>query len=517
MSSTGGLSERNKLLIPIAALTSAVLLGLSALFSNLFILTWVAFVPFLFGLNRCKNRKQAYGFGLFSGFVIFALSSYWMAEFIQLFKHYSLIKSIVLASIYWLYCSHLFALIAVFTHYFQRYNAILWVFPTLLALGFAFFPTLFPWQLGNGQSQFLLAVQATDVAGVSGLDFLIGLVNVLIAQAAIGKFKYSKPSAIAAYCLIIMWFGYGAFSLTGWRNDINTWESLNIGLVQANEAPSIETPGPKSGYSLAYPIEMELTENLVAAGAELVIWPELRDKQFYTAPFVRPAFQKQVKQLGKPVLLQSLEKIHTEKKGVIHFNTSVLIQENGEKIDQYRKIKRIAIAEYLPFFDSSDTVKQWVRRYLGDFFGDYSAGNATVKFDVGSVSIKPLICYEALFPGFVASSLYSSGGNILTVQSNNGWFGDTRVPFQHMSASILRSVETRRPLVHVMNNGLGGVVLPTGELLLQTEHREVAGYLATVPYQQNDEFTIYSRFPYWFVMVLLGMLGLIIVRSFRST
>lgn len=493
---------------PVAALSCASLFAISTLFPSFYLLGWVTFVPFLLGLRQCKSISQAYGFGLLTGFLAYSFSSYWMAEFIQLFKGYSFIHSIFLASLYWFYCAQLFAIIAVLTHYGRRNNAVLWVFPTTLTLAFAFYPTLFPWQVGNAQSEFLVALQAVDITGVSGLDFILGIVNVLVAQALIGRQVFFQRSVWLAYTLVAAWFIYGISSLANWDTRIAQWEALKVGLVQTDEPPSIGTPDPRPGFSLSYPIEMDLTEQLVAAGAELVIWPELRNKHYNTRPYVKAAYQRQVASLATPLLLQSFEQ-----EQLLNFNTATLIGKNGKPVGQYRKIKRIAMAEYLPLFETSETVKDWTRQYLGEFFGDYSAGSETKNFDIGKAAIKPFICYEILFPHFVATSTAATGTDIFTVQSNNGWFGNTRAPYQHMGASVLRSVENRRPLVHVMNNGLGGALLPNGRILLRTEPQEIAGYLLDIPYQKNSATTFYSRYPAWLVTLLVMGLVVILMRT----
>ncbi|HTE16432.1 MAG TPA: apolipoprotein N-acyltransferase [Burkholderiales bacterium] len=497
--------------VPAASLSCGALVAIPGLFPKLYLLGWITFVPFLLGLQRCRSVRQAYGFGLLTGLVTFSLGTHWMTEFIRIYKTYSFVHSVSLASLYWFYCAQQFAIIAVLTHYGRRGNAMLWVFPTALALVLALYPAPFPWQIGTSQSEFLVALQATDITGVIGLDFVLGIVAVLIAQSLIGRQVFFQRSVLAAYGLVAMWFVYGVFSLAYWDRSAAAWETLKVGLVQSDEPPTIGTPGPRPSFSLGYPIEMNLTEQLVRAGAALVIWPELRNKQYYTQPFIRAAYQRQVAKLATPLLIQA-----EEEEGALNFNTAVLIDKTGKENGKYRKIRRIALAEYLPLFEHSATAKAWARRYLGEFFGNYSAGREPKSFDIGNAGIQPFICYEVMFPHFVATSAKAAGGDIFVAQSNNGWFGDSRVPYPHMSGSVLRSVENRRPLVHVMNNGLGGVSLPSGRVLLRTTHHEIAGYLLDVPYRKHGATTVYSRFPYLFTALLGLGWALIVVRARRS-
>jgi apolipoprotein N-acyltransferase len=509
-------SQRGWIWPAFAAITCGTLFAIPAMFPELYLVAWIAFVPFLLGLQHCRGVRHAYVFGLLAGFVGFGLCTYWMAEFVRLFKGYSVGHSVVLASLYWLYCGQTFAVIAVLTHYARRGNAMLWAFPTALAVVLAFFPMLFPWRFGVSQSEFLIAIQATDIAGVSGLDFVIGLVAVLIAQALIGQHVFFQRSVVAAYVIVAAWFIYGVVALSYWDRMATASQTLRVGFVQPDEPPTIGVPGPRPGFSLGYPLEMDLTEQLVAAGAELVIWPELRNKQYHSQAFVRAAYQRQIGDLATPLLFQSFEQENTDR-ALLNFNTAVLLDKRGNESGKYRKIKRIALAEYLPFFGDSEAVKSWVRHHLGEFFGDYSVGLAPKSFLIGNASIQPFICYEVMFPEFVASSARAAGGDIFVAQSNNGWFGNTRVPYPHMGASIVRGVENRRPLVHVMNNGLGGVSLPSGRIVLRTEHREIAGYLLDVPYRKDAGATFYNRFPYWLVAVLSFAMVVMLARAKRTS
>jgi apolipoprotein N-acyltransferase len=73
----------------------------------------------------------------------------------------------------------------------------------------------------------------------------------------------------------------------------------------------------------------------------------------------------------------------------------------------------------------------------------------------GVAVIGPLICYEDTFPQLARSSV-RTGADLLTVQTNNGWFGEGGAAYQHAAHSVLRAIETRRPVVRVGNGGWSG-------------------------------------------------------------
>jgi apolipoprotein N-acyltransferase len=72
------------------------------------------------------------------------------------------------------------------------------------------------------------ALQAMDITGVCGLDFIIALVNILIYR--ILRLKSRKIEifpAAAALIMILLWFGYGFVSMRFWRTEISSWPSAH--------------------------------------------------------------------------------------------------------------------------------------------------------------------------------------------------------------------------------------------------------------------------------------------------
>ena len=68
-------------------------------------------------------------------------------------------------------------------------------------------------------------------------------------------------------------------------------------------------------------------------------------------------------------------------------------------------------------------------------------------------------------------SLYASevvrGAQVLATITNDGWYGDSAAPRQHLALAILRAAEARRYLVRAANTGISAVIDPYGRVLTQ--------------------------------------------------
>jgi apolipoprotein N-acyltransferase len=134
---------------------------------------------------------------------------------------------------------------------------------------------------------------------------------------------------------------------------------------------------------------------------------------------------------------------------------------------------------------------------------DFKAGKElkTIR-TAGTPPFGALVCYEVIFSGHVVSK--TTRPTWLVNVTNDGWYGHSAGPYQHLGMAKMRAVEEGLPLARVANTGISAVFdgygQTIGQLPLGTE-----GVLDTtlpMPLQK----TIYSCFGYWLPVSLLTLL-----------
>ena len=105
-----------------------------------------------------------------------------------------------------------------------------------------------------------------------------------------------------------------------------------------------------------------------------------------------------------------------------------------------------------------------MRSDLTGLIGDFQHGT---QYKVGQIAGGPFsvfICYEAIFPNEVRRFTLA-GADLLINISDDGWFGGSGAPEQHLAMARVRAVENRRWLLRDTNNGITVSVDPYGRIV----------------------------------------------------
>ena len=115
-----------------------------------------------------------------------------------------------------------------------------------------------------------------------------------------------------------------------------------------------------------------------------------------------------------------------------------------------------------------------------------------------------LICYEIIFPDFIAADSYRPD---LLLTSNDAWFGQTAGPHQHFAQARMRAIEEGIPVFRVANTGITGAFDSYGRVLARSQLGVAT--VIDVPVPPALEGTVYSQLriisPIIFVLIYLFM------------
>src|SRR6185369_13604813 len=75
--------------------------------------------------------------------------------------------------------------------------------------------------------------------------------------------------------------------------------------------------------------------------------------------------------------------------------------------------------------------------------------------------------------------------------SNDGWYGETGAPYQHLQMARMRAIENHRWLLIATNNGVTASIDPYGRVVKKAE-RNIRTAI-TVPYAPQSETTFYTH------------------------
>ncbi|MBZ0182219.1 MAG: apolipoprotein N-acyltransferase [Melioribacteraceae bacterium] len=505
------IKRRNHLLL---GLLSGILLGISFPPIPLWILTFAALVPYFLVLEEKEGLAEINRFTYFTMFFFNLITLYWVGSWTKDADPFLMISGTVL-----MFFNPLLFLIPSTFYYFARKSfgktTALIGFP-LFWVSYEFLYSItdfrFPWLiLGNSQSKNLLFIQIADIIGASGLSLLIIFINILLYLIVKEYLESKRLSSIKSAILVLLIslpLIYGNFRLNNYEI---TGSRLKVGVVQPNLNPWKKWEAGNLSEQLD--LYLNLSKETIKDSAQIIIWPESALPVY----LLSSNYPNEVNTIHKFVdanniiLLTGMPHINFFKEDeapknakrtntgrylYTSYNSVLMFKPNSRKIDYYGKIKLVPFGEKVPLVEHIPFLGDLLRWNVG--ISSWNVGNDTVVFNTKLESIaqeiKPagVICIESIYPDFVAQFV-DKGANLLTVVTNDSWYGNSSGPYQHKEISVLRAVENRRFLVRSANGGISCIIDPLGNTTIETEMFTKEAFVGEV--NLIEEKTFYTKNP----------------------
>jgi apolipoprotein N-acyltransferase len=172
------------------------------------------------------------------------------------------------------------------------------------------------------------------------------------------------------------------------------------------------------------------------------------------------------------------------------YNSIQVVTKGGGIVASADKVHLVPFGEYLPGVFDRLLRSLGLKEFVAVPGGFAAAGSLKGLRIPGLPLASPLICYEAVFPGEVTPQGQRPG--FLLNVTNDGWFGQTTGPHQHLAQARLRAIEEGLPLVRAANTGISAVIDGRGRILARLELGVEDVLDAQLPRPLPS--TVYSRF-----------------------
>ena len=510
----------------LAAITSGLLLFLSMPGTpGIAFCGWVALTPLLIASRATASPLKAAWLGLGSGMVFYPLALSWITIVLGTYGHLDWWVTIPALLLLSLYMSIYLAIFAAGCRWcgnrlpLPLFAPILWVgLDYLRAKLFSGFPWL---DLGYSQYQNLLLLQNADLFGHHTVTFLLVMTSGLLAtifslSAAKRQTTALRPeqkriiftTILPSIIVLTAAFGYGAYRQHQITTLCNDADQMIVSVAQGNipqeqkwsAGAQQETVGRY--FSLS---EEALSESYPPS---LLIWPETSLPFF---PMESPLFANLVRELvsnrhanllvGAPHRLRPAPNAPPQ-----YFNSAFLITPSDHlitgmelplaqspplgEISRYDKQHLVPFGEYIPLRSILPFLAPVVQT-----MGDFTPGLPSGPISCEKARIGVLICFESIFPE-LARNHVASGANLLVNITNDGWFGRSNAPWQHLSMAVFRAVENRRSLARAANTGVSGCFDPLGRSSRLSELFTTEQHTARLPLLSTE--TVFNRYGYHF-------------------
>ena len=146
-----------------------------------------------------------------------------------------------------------------------------------------------------------------------------------------------------------------------------------------------------------------------------------------------------------------------------YYNSALVVDADGERVGRYDKIHLVPFGEYIPFQNWLTFARKLTGRVSTFTRGTERNSFLLVNQNQENHRYGVFICYEAVFADEVRQ-FARHGAEVFVNISDDGWYGDTSAPWQHLNMARMRAIENRRWLLRDTNSGVTASIDPYGRV-----------------------------------------------------
>ncbi|MGI9528048.1 MAG: apolipoprotein N-acyltransferase [Weeksellaceae bacterium] len=371
-----------------------------------------------------------------------------------------------------------------------------------------------PWlNLGNGFASYYQWIQWYEITGTFGGTLWVWVVNLLIFKSIL-SFLEHKPKSIvrkwgvASVLSIVIPIG---ISYVIYYNYEEQGEEIEVAVIQPELEPYREKYS-KSGEEIVQEI-IDLSNAVGLDNTDIVVTPEtsfpglgqISWNEKNHDPHVKQ-FKNWMQQYPNLILIAGTDVAKISKSNnapnitaieiqpnvwVNRYNAAIQLENGVQDIPKHDKSKLVVGVEYFPY-------PQLLKPLLGNMMLDFGGStNSLTKAstynlftnDKNNAAIAPLICYESIY-GEYTSDFVKTGANLITISTNDSWWGNTQGHQQLLSYARLRAIENRRSIARSANSGVSSFINQRGDIITSLGYNKQGALKQTI--QLNTKETDYT-------------------------
>jgi len=324
--------------------------------------------------------------------------------------------------------------------------------------------------------------------GVYGVTWAAAMIAVAI-NVVLAPAEPLARRGLALSLALILFLLPALFMRHAWTHPVGS--RLAVAAVQG--AVSQDEKWQAKNRELTKQRYLKLTEQ--AWGARLIVWPES------AIPVVAPLLKDYLRQLEEQGRAHDADFAI----GLVDFNAQTAQFHNGILVlsasggGWYYKRHLVPFGEYFPV---PAAVRSWMR-LMSLPNEDFTPGAARQpQLRAAGQELGLTICFEDAFGSEQLRALRDA--TLLINVTNNGWYGDSTAPHQHLEIARMRALEAGRYLVRAANDGITAAIGPKGEIVARLPQFQEAVLRAEV--QPMTGLTPYARFGNYPLIIGLGAL-----------